>query len=146
MKKVFAAIACLAICLSMAACAGNPAGGKDSSQPTQTQTDKGDNGLDIAGYIAASQKEIDQLTASLKDSGMELKVIARGNSLVYSYQYTTISSSDVMKSTLDKAMESTVDTFNTVLKDLKKQVKSAESVIVEYLDKEGEVITSKEFK
>lgn len=186
MKKVFAAAAGLAICLSLSACADNVKNGKDSSQPTQpststtttadsqtqsstnttttadsqtqssanttttsssqTQPSTGDKDISVADYIATIQDELDQSIASLKDSGMGLKVEARGNSLVYSYQYDSISNSDALKASLDQAMETMASTFETVLKSLKKEVASAESVIVEYLDKDGEVITSKEFK
>lgn len=152
MRKLLTAAACIALCISLGACAGSPNKGGDSSQSQQPGTsnssqDETDSvSGEIESYIAAAQKEIDSLASSLKNNGMELKVTARDKSLVYSYQYSSVSNSDALKTALDEAMKSTESTFKSILTDLKQRVKSAESVIVEYIDKDGVVITSTEFK
>ncbi len=152
MRKFLTAAACIALCISLAACAGGPAKGGSSGQSQQpdasnsSQTETASVSQEIEAYIAAAQKEIDSLASSLKSSGMELKLTARDKSLVYSYQYSSVGNSDALKTALDEAMKSTEATFKSVLTDLKQSVKSAESVIVEYIDKDGVVITSTEFK
>lgn len=78
---------------------------------------------------------------------MEMDIIARGNSLVYTYKYSIdIGDVETAKAALDKGMESQKETFVQMLDSLKLVVPTTESVIIEYLDKDGNVITSGEFK
>lgn len=86
-------------------------------------------------------------SAATESSGMKMKVFARGKSLVYSYQYTIdLGDTSLLKSTFEQALASTESTFSSVLSAMKLVVPDAESVTVEYLDKAGKVIVSKEFK
>ncbi len=124
MKKLLALVCCLVMCLSFAAC------GKAKS---------------VESYISSVQSEIDTLKKSVDGTGMKLDVTARGNSMVYSFQYD-IELDETQKEALGTAMDQQASTFQQGYTDLKKQVPSAESVIVEYLDKNGKVIVSKEYK
>ena len=101
----------------------------------------------VEDFIANSQEEIDQMTADLEGSGMELKVVARGNSLAFIYQFQIdLGDTSLLKDALEESLESMSDLFNTMLSSLKQSVSNAESIIVEYLDMDGNVIVSKEYK
>ena len=101
----------------------------------------------VEDFIANSQEEIDQITADLEGSGMELKVVARGNSLAFIYQFQIdLGDTSLLKDALEESLESMSDLFNTMLSSLKQSVPNAESIIVEYLDMDGNLIASREFK
>ena len=98
-------------------------------------------------FIASIQGQIDQMAASVESSSMGLDVVARGNSLVYIYQYNIdLGDTSLIKGSLESALDSMSDVFTSVLDSLRLVVPDAESVIVEYLDMEGNIIASKEFK
>ena len=117
-------------------------------KPTQTATPAPTAKMPtLAEYIASVQSEIDEMTASLAAQGLNMKVEARGNSLVYVYQYAEdLADIDTMKVALEQSMEGTASTFDTILAQLKAEIPSAESIIVEYLSKDGTLIYSREFK
>ena len=128
-SSILAFILCIAMCLSFVAC---------SSKST---TDK------INSYIATIQDELDELNESMGDT-MKIDVTARDNSLVYSYQYKIDLGMDneTVAGLLDAGLEDEKATFMDVLDELQDAAPGAESVIVEYLDSTGKVITSREFK
>ena len=165
MKKVWTLIACFAACLSLAACgtdSNSSTPGSTVATTTTAKTEAADKtekttaatkgqgsaaGMTLEAYIASIQDSIDQMSAATESSGMKMKVFARGKSLVYSYQYTIdLGDTSLLKSTFEQALASTESTFSSVLSAMKLVVPDAESVTVEYLDKAGKVIVSKEFK
>ena len=128
MKKLLVAVCCLVMCLSFASCSGSGAGSMDK-------------------YISSIQSQMESMKDTLDSSGMKLELVQRENSLVYRYQFTTdIGDADAAKQTLENGMEQMASTFQAGLKELKEQVSGAESLIVEYVDKDGNVIVSKEYK
>ena len=83
----------------------------------------------------------------MQNSGMNISLKARGNSLVFSYQYDIdIEITDQIKSALEQALSSMSSFFETSLTQIQQEIPEVESVIVEYCDKEGNLIISKEFK
>lgn len=66
---------------------------------------------------------------------------------MYSYRYTSdVGDTALLKPMLDEALEPLSSTFESSLEAIQLAVPSAESLIVEYLTQDGELITSKEFK
>ena len=126
--RITALIMCALMCVALAAC-----GGKSAS--VQDYLDKNKTALDAA------------ISAAEQDGTMELDIVARDNSMVYTFKFTSDlgMSNDDAKAALDAGMEQQASTFESTYDELKKVVPSAESIIVEYLDMNGEVITSKEF-
>ena len=87
------------------------------------------------------------MTAALAEQGINMKIKVRGNSLVYSYQYTEdLPDLEAVKATLEESLDSVSSTFKVLLQQMKTEIPSAESIIVEYLAKDGTEIYSKEFK
>lgn len=127
----------------------------DSAEAGESADDTDSNGAtgastsfeNIDEYIEANKETFDTLKNSLKDSGMNLDIIARDNSLVYTYTFDKdLGDVATVKSSLDKGLESQKSTFENVCKSLKAAIPSVESVIVEYYDKNGDLITSGEYK
>ncbi len=154
-------VLCLALCLSLTACGGS--GGAtatpDAENTENNDAPAGDDGSDdssddnapagasLEDFISSIQGQIDQMTSSLEESGMKLDVKADGNTLVYSYQFTTdVGDAETVKGALEEGMDAAASTFEGVLTSLKEAVPSAEAVVVEYLDMNGNVLLSKEYK
>ncbi len=128
MKKFLTSLLAVAMCFTLAACS-------NSSEMT------------LEKYIDSMQDEISEMTESMKEQGMTIEVSARENSLVYSYHFTEdLGDTSLVKASLEQSLEELSSTFEDILSTLKEEVSSAESVIVEYLDMDGNVIVSKEYK
>lgn len=135
-KRIFTSLVlCLSLCLSVAACGGK----KEASS--------GANNSALEEYISASQSQIDEMSSAIEAQGMKLSVEVRGNSLVYVYQYTTdVGDTETVKTALEQSMDAMEESFTTALSQVKAEVAETESMIVEYLDKDGNIILSKEYK
>lgn len=104
-------------------------------------------GMTLEAYVAANEEIFAEMKDSMAASGMDIQIQARGNSLVYSYRYTSdVGDTALLKPMLDEALEPLSSTFESTLETIQLAVPSAESLIVEYLTQDGELITSKEFK
>ena len=172
MKKLFALIACLMLCFSLAACGNNQDSSKadDGDTSKTTQTTNGEDttkapdtttenqstatnpsgsagSMTMEAFIKSIQSEIDDMASAMESSGMKLNVAARGNSLLYSYQYTIdVGDTSLIKGALEQSMDGMSSMFDSVLSAMKLAVPDAQSIILEFLDKDGNVIVSKEFK
>lgn len=126
MVMLLALTLCVSVCLTLTACSGEKT---------------------IDSFIKSMEGEMDALRADMGDS-IDLSLEARGNSLAYVLRFKedTGLENGMMANALDSTLNTMTSTFTGVLEELKKEVPSAESVIVEYQDVNGEVITSKEFK
>ena len=93
------------------------------------------------------QEQIDSITSSLKDSGMNIKITGEGDKLVYTYTYET-DTTDIegLAEMLESGMEDQTSVFEGVAASVKLAV-DVESpvVVVRYLDNEGNEIYSREF-
>lgn len=128
MKKLLALLLALAMLFAFAACG-----------------DSSDN-EELEEYIDSIQDEIDDALEVYEAQGLSIKVVARGDSLAYIYRFTTeVEDVDAARTQLKSALADQDSVFENVLDELKKEVKSAESVIVEYQNKDGSVIYSKEY-
>ena len=166
MKKILAFALCLVLSFSLLACGNEETPNTDNSdtsnvatealdtteltedtQPSESEETAASTNSNMDAFIASIQGQIDQMAGSVESSGMGLDVVARGNSLVYIYQYTIdVGDTSLVKDSLERSLDSMSDTFTSILDSLKLTVPDAESVIVEYLDMNGNVILSKEFK
>lgn len=127
MKKILIAILAAVMCFSVVSCG---------------------NKKTVESYIASIQDEIDSMTDMYKNSGFDLSVTAKDNTMVYTFKYNIDigADADTVKATLESGMAAQESTFTTILSTLKKEIPSAESILVEYLDKDGNTLYSKEFK
>jgi len=157
--KVTACVAVMAMALAFAGC-GSDDSSKDSDKKTESSVDKdedkkkeSDNKAydSVADYVSSDevQKELETLKATLDTSVMSIDIHADGDKLVYSYQYTSVENSQEVKDALDAELESetNTNTFVQTANGLKQYIAGDDlSVVVEYKDKNGTLITSKEYK
>lgn len=134
-----------------------PGDDPDPSYPSDPGDDPGDEpdpvepgisgGMTMQDFIASIQDEIDEMASSMEGAGLKLTVAARGNSLAYSYQYTfDVGDVSLVRDALGQSLDGMASTFEGILSAMKPAVPNAQSVIVEFLDQNGTIIVSKEFK
>lgn len=101
----------------------------------------------VEDYINENRDIIDEIVASMEQDGITGDIYARGNSLVFSLKFTIdIGDTSVIKEYLDQMLDEGASLFESIVYEMRFEIPSAESVIVEYLDMDGNVITSKEYK
>jgi chromosome segregation ATPase len=114
------------------------------AEEISSEAEKSTN-ISIQEYIDSIQSELNAMNES--ESEIYLTLSARGNSMVCSYQYTVdIGNADFLKENLEQSISSVEENFRSALTQLRFFVPDAESLIVEYLDQNGEVLVSWEFR
>ena len=105
----------------------------------------------VADYVKSDEvKQVLTETRNMLDgTGMSIDIKADGDKMVYSYKYDSIEKADLADaqiSALESGVEAEAATFQETADELKKLVKAdSPSVVLEYVDANGEVIYSKEF-
>ena len=97
----------------------------------------------MAEFAQQRQAAQDKLSGSLgiEQTIMKTTYSARGNALVYATQFTAFGNRD----TAEKSMEASQNTYQILLSSIKE--KDAECyLIVEFLDKDGRVLLSQDYK
>ena len=130
---------------------------KTDEEETEEPEDAGSYELTEEGKFASIQgmldsdlmsEQLESQMASLEDSGMSCELSADGEALVYNF---TIEDADMAaamtKDVLDSQMESLSSTFESIASVLPSMVDGLEnpSIIVRYLNPDGEEITSMEY-
>lgn len=152
MKKIITCLCCIATLVSFAAC--NDTKTESKAEKTSTTTTKS---IEISQadvtfntvkeYVESNKESFQAYKESMGGTGLGLDIYARDNSLVYSYRYSfDIDDIESVKETLEQGFEATKDTYQLTFKAVKSEVPTVESVILEYLDKDGTLITSYEIK
>lgn len=128
-KKLIALVAVTVMGLSMIAC-----GKKYKS---------------VEAYVKSSEvQDVLKQTESAMGSGVDVDITADGDKMVYTFKYNTIELADQpdLSAQLESAMGTQDSTFQEAADDMKKLVKADKpSVVIEYVDKNDEVIFSKEY-
>ncbi|MCL1918593.1 MAG: DUF4854 domain-containing protein [Peptococcaceae bacterium] len=111
-----------------------------------SQTDE----LLVKTYVDAGQEEAESLAKSSGlDQMFEIQLLARGSAVVYSYRYRNEQDqqdSGFSADDWDRALESQAPTYQSIVAGLKTSGIQKPSVIVEIIDAQGNIITSKEYK
>lgn len=160
-KKVLKLAACtlvLAMALSLGACSSDSKD-KDSDKKTTVEDKNTDNNdtddssssgkfETMDEYVASDQvqSEMETLKASLEGQGMSIDMRGEGNKLIYSYKYDTLVKEEGMEETLESEAAKQESTFIQTAK-LMKTVVSVDNptVVIEYIDANGEMIFTKEY-
>lgn len=143
----------LAMTFSMAACGSKTDDSKesttnDSSQTSQSTSGKSSEYSSVEEYVNSDeiQNALSTLENSLKGSGMSIKISAEDNKMIYTYTYDSTEKADGMAEQLEKAMEAQDSTFQVTADGIKSAVGvDTASVVIEYIDCNGEMIYSKEY-
>ena len=102
----------------------------------------------VSDYINADEvKDVfSALEKSLEGSGMSMKISAEDNKLIYTYTYDEIEKTDEMANQLEESVAAQDATFQNTANEIKGYVESdTVTVVIEYLDCNGEEIYSKEY-
>ena len=137
-------LACAMLCVAFTGCVFK-IGGNDGPLSGSSPEDLNER---IEQLIAASKDELDPIRESVKAAGMEMDVFARAGSVVYSYRYTAEYDKDAlsaMKTALDQELAKNDSSFLLSLSQMRAAVPDLVSLVVEYLAKDGTVITSKTY-
>lgn len=157
-KGLFKLAACtlvLAMALSLGACSSDSKD-KDSNSSKKTETEKKDNTTDnnsgkfasMDEYVASDevQSQMDTLKASVEGQGMTVEVKGEGSKLIYTYYLEDIENQEGMAEAMEAEAERQASTFVSTAKMLKTVVDVDNPVVViEYIDKNGEMIFTKEY-
>lgn len=93
-----------------------------------------------------AQSQFSTLQKSLEGSGLSMKISAEGNKMIYTYTYESIEKSDDLVESLETAVAAQDSTFQATADGIKKEIDAdSVSVVVEYVDCNGEMIYSKEY-
>lgn len=125
MKKFLKVFVCLIAVITLAGC--------------------GSNENKLQEYIEENRSTIE----AFSNSTIKAELLARNNSLVYKYTYTSTYAEAQVKSikeTLDKSLSSLSSTYKLALDECKKIAPDTKSVILEYYNGDNKLITSKEYK
>lgn len=102
----------------------------------------------VEAYVNSSevQEVLSTMESQMSGSGMSIDITADGDKMVYTYTYDDIEKADGMAETLESAMDAEASTFQDTANEIKKVVDAKNpSVVIEYVDKNGETIYSREF-
>lgn len=134
MKKVLAitlaAVCCLTLVFSLAACKGGS--GKYATMEEYVQS-------------AEMQSQIASLQQTMEEQGLSMTITGEENKLIYTYTYPS-EVSDLMGDALESALQQQSSTFESVAETLKLAVDVDNPVVVvRYLSSDGTEICSMEF-
>ena len=129
MKKTLSVITCLVLVLSIAlvGCGGPKV---DSMQ----------------SIVDELQEDLSAMKSALGDT-MDIDITANGSTLIYTFSYLTdIGDPAAIKDDLAVATEQQSSVYEELVTTLKDAGINSPSVVIEYLDMNGDEIYSKEFK
>lgn len=106
----------------------------------------GNNSLEDYINSEEVQSQLSTLEKSLEGSGMNIKISAKDNKMIYTYTYDNMEKSDELTEKHEQAMAAQDSKFQATADKIKSEagVDSA-SVVIEYVDKNGEMIYTKEY-
>ncbi len=98
-------------------------------------------------FVEEAKPQIQEISDSLGDE-MSMEILARDGKFVYSFQYhiELDMSNEEAKAELDAQLKNAKDTYIDIVKEMEESGIKNSAVVVEYVDINGEVITSQEFK
>ncbi len=102
---------------------------------------------EIQSYIDNAPEAITTLENQMKDSGMGLEVKAKGTSMVFSCKFNEqLEINDELKSVIQEALKAGEVTMKPALQEAQAECSVLESIVLEYLNKDGTVIAAYEYK
>lgn len=156
-KKLFALVFSFVLVLSLllTACGGSadPAApsraelGVDAELPL-TEDASLNRGEDLEAYIEKNKSIIDTMASSMMKDGMGVEIAAKENSLICGFSFDFKAEEvelESLKALLNAALDSAEPTFNSILNFLKREAPSTQSIVVNYLDRNREVIFTREY-
>jgi hypothetical protein len=101
----------------------------------------------LENYLAILQPQLAEIKEQTKTAGMNLDISARGSSMVYTYTYLNdIGDVSIAKSALELSIGMLEEASKLLITELETAGVNSPSVIYEYVNSDGTMIFSQEFK
>lgn len=161
--KLLACAAVLTMAFSLCACSPSDDKKDDDKKTEQssgnsnsdTKKDNDDNSstsdkefATVEEYVNSPevQSEISSLESQMSNDIMNVEVVATEDTMTYSFKYNDLEKADGMAEQLEQGVEAQKSVFQTTANSLKTLVDVENpKVVIEYLDKNGEMIYTTEF-
>ena len=104
---------------------------------------------ELEKYLKDNKSDVEALEDSFTVDGMDLKISADGNSMVFKFTTDAFSDIDVTDEVIDamtESMEEQEETFGAALEMFKTEIPSIESLVIEIYTQDGELIYDTEIK
>lgn len=147
-KMLLAGALCVLLCAGVSAC-GKSEDKQDEEQEVSSETvEQNLTELEALVQDELFQEQVAALSQTYEDDGLKVEVTAEGDSVVYKIIYTVAIDESKDKQALIDHLESKdfKTSIESVLRSFKVQVPQTRSVIVRYIDVNGNIIASKEYK
>ncbi len=147
-RMLLAAALCLILCWAMASCEVSGDDEEDVEGVSSQTEERAPTELETLVQDEVFQKQVKALSETYEAKGMRIEVTAEGDSVVYKIIYTVNIDEKKDKQELEEHLESKAfrTSIDSVLRSFKAQVPQTHSVIVRYIDVNGNTIASKEYK
>lgn len=102
----------------------------------------------VSDYINSDEvkEAFSTLEKSLEGTGMSIKISAEDDKLIYTYTYDEIEKTDDMTAQLEQSISAQDATFQNTANEVKEYVSNdSVTVVIEYIDCNGDEIFSKEY-
>lgn len=148
--KLTLTVALAALCIMTASCSWKNKGKDEgvSSEVSSQQTEQQMTELEALMADEEFQEQVDLLSKTYEQKGMRLEISAEGNTVVYKCIFTVPLDEKTTKESLEEHLKSKefATSIESVLRSFKLQVPTTYSVIVRYIDVDGNIIASREYK
>ena len=147
---IITALLCAAVCVGFSSC---EKGGEDVSQSdiSSVSSEAEETRLTELETLVNEdqfQEQVKVLSQTYESKGLRLEVTAEGDSVVYKCIYTVAVDASKSREELAEHLESKEfgASIDSVLHSFKAQVPQTHSVIVRYIDINGNILASKEYQ
>ena len=165
MKRLLALALAALFCVSLAACGqenkedgksgSSAASSSDASSKAETSSKTDDASKDDGSSKAAAGKSLKDYAEQVKKAGLpsdndtlDIDIYTDGNTFVYEFKYKEQIADDTLsavKTSLDKSLENSANTYNSVVDEIKDYTGLDATVKVVYKNADGKVISEKEY-
>lgn len=150
-KRLVAVVLCAGLCLCFSACGAKDNNTVSSASVNDVSSNAGEEPQTQLERLVQEedfQAQVKALSQTYESKGMRLEVVAENDSVVYRCIYTVAVDASKSKEELAEHLESKAfeTSISSVLRSFKAQVPQTHSVIVRYIDMDGNIIASKEYK
>ena len=104
------------------------------------------NNSALQEYLDNNRGQVATIMLATSNDIFDFDLFVRGDAIVYSYKYKTLTKSDVSQTVLVTSLEVQKLLFQNFVNDLRSKGFETSYVIVEYIDAKGEVIYSTEVR
>lgn len=147
-SKLLVMVMVLTMAFGLAACGGDKkstttsgTGGDSSSSTSSTY-----NSVEEYVNSAEVQSALKTLEQQQSGNGMNIKVTAEGDKMIYTFKYENTEKTDGMAEALEAAIETQDATFQNTADQIKKYVNvDTATVVIKYIDSKDEMIFTKEY-